>query len=81
MDTGKEIIYCRDVEAWHSLPREAVDAPFLEAFKARFEWGLKQPGPRKVSLPMARDWHWIVFKVPFQPKPFSNSVKQLSLRF
>jgi len=25
---------------WHRLPREAVDAPFLEVFKARFDGAL-----------------------------------------
>jgi len=28
------------VEQWHRLPREAVDAPFLEDFKARLHGAL-----------------------------------------
>jgi len=24
---------------WNSLPREAVDAPLLEVFKTRLDWG------------------------------------------
>ena len=28
------------MRSWHRLPREAVDAPSLEVFKARFEWAL-----------------------------------------
>jgi len=28
---------------WHRLPGEAMDAPSLELFKARLEWGPGQP--------------------------------------
>ena len=30
----------RMVRCWHSLPREAVDAPSLEVFKARLDGAL-----------------------------------------
>ena len=30
----------RVVRSWHRLPREVVDAPFLEAFKARLDGDL-----------------------------------------
>ena len=29
---------------WNRLPKEAVDAPSLEAFKARLDVALEQPG-------------------------------------
>jgi len=30
----------REVRHWHRLPREVVDAPSLETFKARLDWAL-----------------------------------------
>jgi len=32
------------VSRWNRLPKEAVDAPSLEAFKARLDVALEQPG-------------------------------------
>jgi len=54
------------VRCWHRLPREAVDAPSLEAFKARLNgagsliWWV-------ASLPMAGGWSLMIFKVPYNP--------------
>ena len=31
----------RVVRCWHRLPREVVDTPFLEAFKARLDGALR----------------------------------------
>ena len=64
----------RVVRHWHRLPREAVDAPSLEALKARLESSLVnslgygrcpclQQGVRLGEL-----------QGPFQPKPFYPSV-------
>jgi len=40
------------VRPWHRLPREAVDAPFLEAFKARLDEALGSLFWWKVSISM-----------------------------
>jgi len=37
LDTMKKFFTVRVVKHWHRLPREAVDAPSLEVFKARLE--------------------------------------------
>ena len=42
------------VRHWHRLPREAVDAPPLEVFKARLDGALGNLVWRKVSLPTAK---------------------------
>ncbi|KFV39485.1 hypothetical protein N341_04531, partial [Tyto alba] len=36
----KELFTVRLVRHWHRLPREAVDAPSLEVFKARLDRAL-----------------------------------------
>ena len=41
------------VRHWCRLPREAVDAPSLEVFKARLDGALSNLVQWKVSLPMA----------------------------
>ncbi|KFQ27017.1 hypothetical protein N332_05346, partial [Mesitornis unicolor] len=37
LDIRKKFFTVRMVRHWHRLPREAVDAPSLEAFKARLD--------------------------------------------
>ncbi|KFQ39850.1 hypothetical protein N332_11027, partial [Mesitornis unicolor] len=37
---SKEFFTVRVVRHWHRLPREAVDAPSLEVFKARLDRAL-----------------------------------------
>ena len=43
----------RVVGHWNKLPREAVDAPSLEAFKARLDGALSNLVQWEVSLPIA----------------------------
>ena len=56
---------------WHRLPREAVDAPFLE-FKVRLSltqsliWCM-------TTLPMAECLELDDLRSPFHPKPFYDS--------
>jgi len=40
----------RVVKHWHRLPREAVDAPTLETFKARLDGALSNLVALKMSL-------------------------------
>ncbi|KFQ23467.1 hypothetical protein N332_01673, partial [Mesitornis unicolor] len=40
LDIGKKFFTVRVVRHWHRLPREAVDAPSLEVFKARLDRAL-----------------------------------------
>jgi len=49
----KKFFTMRVVEHWHRLPREAVDAPSLEAFKTRLDRALSNLVWWKMSLPMA----------------------------
>ncbi|KFR13351.1 hypothetical protein N306_02531, partial [Opisthocomus hoazin] len=39
-DLKKKFFTMRVVKHWHRLPREAVDAPSLEMFKARLDGAL-----------------------------------------
>ncbi|KFQ83823.1 hypothetical protein N337_12715, partial [Phoenicopterus ruber ruber] len=40
LDIRKKFLTMRMVRHWHRLPREVVDAPSLEVFKARLDWTL-----------------------------------------
>ena len=51
------------------MPREAVDAPSLEVFKARLDGALGNLVWWEVSLPMAGGWNWVIVKVPSNPNP------------
>jgi len=55
------------VRHWHGLPREAVAAPSLAAFKARLDGALSTLVWWKVSLPMADGWNWMICEVPSKP--------------
>ena len=39
----KKFFTVRVVKRWHGLPREVLDAPSLETFKARLDGTLEQP--------------------------------------
>ncbi|KFO56440.1 hypothetical protein N302_00500, partial [Corvus brachyrhynchos] len=42
LSIGKKFFPVRVVRPWHRLPREAVDAPSLEMFKARLDGALSR---------------------------------------
>ena len=66
-DIRSKLFILRVVRHWHRLPRAAVDAPSLEVLKARLDGALGSLGWWEVSLPMAGDWNWVVFRVPSNP--------------
>ena len=50
LDMRRKFLTQKGVMHWNNLPREAVDAPSLEALKARLDvallvWSAGQPGP------------------------------------
>ena len=64
----------RVVRHWNRLPREAVDVPSLEVFKARLDGALNNLLWWKVLLPMARGLETDDLLGSFQLKPFYDSV-------
>jgi len=51
----KTFFATRVVKHWHRLPREVVDAPFLEIFKVRLD-ALRNLIKLKMSLLIAGGW-------------------------
>ena len=49
---------------WHRLPREAVDAPTLEAFEAMLDGALGNLIWWVAILPMAEDWNCMIPRIP-----------------
>ena len=64
----------RVVRHWNRIPSEVVDAPSLEAFKARLDGALSDLVQWEVFLPIAWGLEPCDFRGPFQPKLFGNSV-------
>jgi len=62
------------VKHWHRLPREVVDSPSLETFKARLDGALSNLVQLKMSLLTAGGLGWMTSKGPFQPKVFYDSM-------
>jgi len=51
----------------HSSPKEAVDAPSLQAFKARLDVALGSLGCWLATLHIAGGWNSMIFEVLFNP--------------
>jgi len=62
------------VTHWNRLPKEAVDAPSLEAFKARLDVALGSLVWWLVTLHIAGDLKLDDHCGPFQPGPFYDSI-------
>ena len=57
----------RVMTCWNRLPKEAVDAPSLQAFKARLDVALGSLGCWLVTLHTAGGWNWMSIEVLFNP--------------
>ena len=55
------------VTHWNRLPKEAVDAPSLEAFKARLDVALGSLVCWLATLHIAGGWNWMSIVVLFNP--------------
>jgi len=62
------------VSRWNRLLKEAVDAPSLEAFKARLDVALGSLVWWLVTLPIAGELKLDDLCGPFQPRPFYDSM-------
>jgi len=52
---------------WTCLPKEAVGAPSLQAFKARLDVALGSLGCWLATLHVAGGWNWMITVVLFNP--------------
>ena len=69
LDIWRKFFTRRVVRHWNGLPKEAVDAPSLEAFKARLDGALSNLVRWEVSLSAAGGLELDGLKGPFQLKP------------
>jgi len=60
-------VHQRVVTHWNRLPKEAVDAPSLQAFKARLDVALGSLVCWLATLYIAGGWNWMVIVVLFNP--------------
>jgi len=70
----KEVFHSEGGDHWNRLPKEAVDAPSLEAFKARLDVALGSLVWWLVTLHIAGGLKLDGHCGPFQPRPFYDSV-------
>ncbi len=69
LDRRKTFFMMRALEHWNRLPREVVDAPSLETFKARLDGALSNLMWLEMSLLPAGGWAGWPLKVPSRPNP------------
>ena len=63
LDIRKIFFTQKVVRRWNRLPREVVDAPPLEVFKARVDGSLTWSSGR-CPCPWQGGWKWMIFRVP-----------------
>jgi len=74
LDFRRNFFSQRVVTHWNRLPKEAVDAPSLEAFKARLDVALGSLVWWLATLHIAGGWKQDDRCGPFQPRPFYDSM-------
>ena len=74
MDIRRKFFTQRVVTCWNSLPREIVEAPSLEAFKARLDVALGSLVWWLAALHIAGGVKLDDHCGPFQPRPFYDSL-------
>jgi len=74
LDIRKKFFIMRVVKHWNRLPREVVETPSLETFKARLDGALSNLVWLKMSLLPAGGLGWMTSKGPFQSKAFHDSM-------
>jgi len=70
----EEVFHIEGVKHWKRLPKEGVDAPSLEAFKARLDVALGSLGWWLVTLHIAGGLKLNDHCGPFQPRPCYDSM-------
>ena len=74
LDIRRKFFIQRVVTYWNTLPREVVDAPSLEAFKARLDVALGSLVWWLATLHIAGGLKLDDHCGPFQPRPFCDSM-------
>ena len=74
LDIRKKFFTWRMVTHWNRLPKEAVDTPSLEAFKARLDVALGSLVWRLLTLHIEGGLKLADHYGPFQPRPFYDSM-------
>ena len=74
LGSRKKFFTQRVVTHWNRFPREVVDAPSLEAFKARLDVALGSLVKWLAILHIAEELKLDDHCGPFQPRPFRGSV-------
>ena len=74
LDTRRMFFTQRVVTHWNRLPKEVVDAPSLEAFKARLGVALGSLAWWLVTLHISRGLKLDDHCRPFQPRPIYDSM-------